>query len=454
MWAQSPVTISIDSKNAGAEISPLFSGLSFETQMALPNADGGYYFRPSNKPLVALFRTLGIKNLRVGGNTADRATVNIPNNGDLDSLFAFAEAAGVKVIYTLRLNGGDPKQDGQIAKYIMQHYKADLVCLAIGNEPNVFAKEYPVYREEWKNYMAAITAPEAAPDAMFCGPSATPGKTVWARDFIQDFGHSGKVMMITQHAYPGGAGGKITNAVIGQDLILSPEFLNGYEKFYRAFAPMAISNGLPYRLEEANSFFNGGAKGVSDTYASALWSLEYMYWWAAHEADGINFHTGDKVSVGKGTGNAGYATYTTSAGGYAVHPIGYGIKMFDFGGRGRLLPVNVITNAGPINLSAYATLAADGSVYLTLLNKEHGTTAASANVTIENSSGFGSAEVIYLRSLQDDVGATSGVTLGGAAIKDDGGWAGSWERLERSGGGEFVVKMPVASAAVVRLVVR
>jgi hypothetical protein len=137
-WAQSSVTVAIDAKAASTGISPLFSGLSFETQMALPNADGQYYFRPSNKPLVTLFRTLGIKNLRVGGNTADRDTVNIPNDADLDSLFAFAEAAGVKVIYTLRLNNGDPKQAGQIARYIMQHYKSDLVCLAIGNEPNVF----------------------------------------------------------------------------------------------------------------------------------------------------------------------------------------------------------------------------------------------------------------------------------------------------------------------------
>ncbi len=224
-WGQSPVTVAIDPKAASTGISPLFSGLSFETQMALPNADGQYYFRPSNTALVTLFRTLGIKNLRVGGNTADRDTVGIPNEKDLDSLFAFAEAAGVKVIYTLRLNNGDPKQAGQIARYIMEHYRSDVVCLAIGNEPNVFAKEYPVYREQWKNYMEAITAPDAAPEAKFCGPSATPGKTAWARDFTQDFGHSGKVVMITQHAYPGGAGGKVTNVVSGRDLILSQDFV-------------------------------------------------------------------------------------------------------------------------------------------------------------------------------------------------------------------------------------
>ncbi len=178
-----------------------------------------------------------------------------------------------------------------------------------------------------------------------------------------------------------------------------------------------------------------------------------MYWWAAHDADGINFHTGDKVAVGKGTGSAGYATYTTSPNGYAVHPIGYGIKMFDMGGHGRLLPVNVL-NADGINLAAYATVGADRAVYFTILNKEHGAGAHEASVTIGNSGVFGEAAAIFLTVPDGDLGAMTGVTLGGAGIKEDGSWGGSWERLGRSGDGSFVVKMPVASAAVVKLSVR
>lgn len=451
---QTPVTITFDTNRTGAAISPWFSGLSFETQMELPMTNGEYYFRASNKPLVKLFQTLGIKNLRVGGNTADRATIGVPGEADIDSLFAFAEAAGVKVIYTFRLNNGDPKREGQLAKYIMGRYKANLACFEIGNEPNVYAKEYPVYREEWKNYMAAITAPDAAPDAKFCGPSATAARRSWAVNFAEDFGHTDKVVAATQHEYPGGAAGKATNLIAAQDRLLSPQLLKNYEKAYLSYAPTVISNGLAIRIEEANSFYNGGARGVSDTLASALWSLDYMYWWAQHGAEGINFHTGDRVAIGKGMGSPGYASFTTSAGGYLVHPIGYGIKMFDFGGHGKMLPVEVHTNAGEINLTAYASMANDGVVCLTILNKEHGRGALAAEVSIGKSGVFGSAQVIYLKSSNGDVGATTGVTIGGAMIKDDGSWSGDWKYLKPSSDGEFSVMLPPASAVVVKLVPR
>ena len=87
----------------------------------------------------------------------------------------------------------------------------------------------------------------------------------------------------------------MASVVAGCDKLLSPDLLKVYETFRNEFAPAALSKGLPYRLEEANSFSNGGAAGVSDAFAATLWGLDYLYWWAAHGADGINFHTGGYV---------------------------------------------------------------------------------------------------------------------------------------------------------------
>src|ERR1035437_3702185 len=109
--AESPVTISVDAKNPGATIAPDFSGLSFEVSILLPNENGVHYFRPDNLPLIKLFHTLGIKNLRIGGNTSDRDVKKLSGEADLDSLFAFTKAANVKVIYCLRLHNGDPQAD-------------------------------------------------------------------------------------------------------------------------------------------------------------------------------------------------------------------------------------------------------------------------------------------------------------------------------------------------------
>jgi hypothetical protein len=430
-------------------VSADFIGLSFETEKALPDKQGNYFFRPGNQPLIALFKTLGLRSLRIGGNTADRPTVKIPSPADIDSVFAFAKAADARVIYTLRMREGDPKDAAELAKYIVAHYASQLTCFAIGNEPNVFAKEYPVYRPAWQKYMEAITA--AAPEAKFCGPSATPGKTAWARDFVKDFGSSGRIAFISQHDYPGGAGNKATNVVAARDQMLSPEWLKHYEKFYESFAAAALEAGLAYRLEEANNFFNGGAKDVSDTYASALWALDYLHWWAAHKASGINFHTGDQVAAGERMNACRYATFWSSPDGYNVHPIGYGIKAFDLGCHGQLM-ASTLANSAKLNLTAYCVLASDKSLFVTLINKEHDAGGREAAVTIEPGEAYARGQVLFLAAPQGDVAAKTGVTLGGAAIKDDGSWKGEWTPLAKpSDKRQFSVKVPAAMAAIVRL---
>jgi len=447
----SPVKITLDTAAPGAAINENFAGLSFETQMLLPSKDGKYYFSPNNKPLIALFHQLGISSLRIGGNTADRPTVPIPGPTDIDQLFAFAKAADVKVIYTLRLREGSLDNAATIARYVWQKHRSLLECFAIGNEPNVFAKEYPVYREEWQKYLDAIVAASNAPGAKLCGPSATPGKTAWARDFAGDFGRSGRIAFISQHDYPGGAGNRATNVVAARDQMLSPAWLAGYRKFYNAFVPAAKTNGLGYRIEEANNFFNGGAKDVSDTFAAALWALDYLHWWAAHDALGINFHTGDQVAAGERMNPCRYASFLSSESGYHVQPIGYAIKAFTLGSRGRTLPV-VIESKPELNLTAYAVLAADRSLWVTIINKEHGQAAHDADAALVVDKSYSNGTMFLLAGPDRDVAAKSGVTLGGVEIKDDASWEGKAQSLPLPTAGEFKFALPPATAAIIQLI--
>jgi hypothetical protein len=446
--AQSSVTLAIDTKTPVAAIPSDFVGLSFEMQYVLPGTNGTYFFSPKNRPLIAAFRTLGIKNLRVGGNTADRLSVPVPGPKDADSLFAFAKAAGVKVIYTLRLHQGSAENVVPIAKYIAQHYGAQLACFAIGNEPDVFTKQYSVYRDEWKKYVAAIRA--VAPEAKFCGPCATQTRVAWSREFADDFAKSGFIVYITQHDYPGGDSRHATNVVAARDKLLSSAMLIHYEKFYHAFAAAALSNGLPYRYDEANSFYDGGAKDVSDTFASALWGLDFLHWWAAHGASGVNFHTGDKVAARDMNKPCRYAVFWTSSEGYNVHPIGYGIKAFDLGGHGRVLPLTM-SNTDALDLTAYAVRHKDRTLLVTIINKEHGADGRNADVTINATGIGGHARVIALNAPDGNVAKATGVTLGGAAIADNGSWAGKWTSLHTVGTNQCMVTVPVASAVVVKL---
>lgn len=461
--AQSAVTISVDAQHPGPQISPDFIGLSFELSQLLPDGNGVRYFRPDNQPLIELFHTLGIKSLRVGGNTADRNVRRLPDTTDIDSLFAFAKAADVKVIYCLRLHNGNPEEDARVAKYILDRYPEQIAYFSIGQEPNVYPKvtnsvagthrmkaarpSYADYAKRWKRFESVIVA--AAPDARFCGPSVD-SNPVWPRQFMDDFGQGDHVGLITAHFYPGHSGDRVPSPEIGRDEMLSAGFLTAYQKLYNGFVPEAKADGFPYRLEEVNNFFNGGARDVSDTFASALWGLDFMYWWAEHGAAGLNFHTGDRVAAGAELRPSKYTAYFTAPEGLQVRPLGYGIKAFDVGGHGEFLPAK-ISNPGNLNLSVYCVLRNEDDVYVTLINKEHGANARAADVSIEANNGFTKAQTLPLVIPNGDIAAKTGMTLGGAPINDNGTWNGNWTTLSPAKEGLISVKVPAGSAMIVRL---
>ena len=259
--------------------------------------------------------------------------------------------------------------------------------------------------------------------------------------------------MVTQHDNPGGAARTATNTVSGRDRMLSAAWVKYNERFYASFAAAAMSNGLPFRLEEANSFYNGGAKDVSYTFASALWALDYQYWWASKGCDGINFHTGDTVAAGERNTPCRYASFWTAADGYAAHPIAYAVKAFNLGANGRIVPVKITANTDNINLTAYGTLAPDGSLYVTLINKEHDAGAHDAAVRINagdsRAGGAGDAPDVHPRGMLPRRPAPRSAM---ALIADDGSWDGSWTPLATpAADGKFTLDLPATSAAVIRL---
>ena len=96
-------------------------GLSYEMSALLPR-DGKILLRcHNNRALLNTFHTLGIKSLRVGAARVDDPKVPIPQEKDIDALFAFARAAGVKVIYSFRLKNGNPADSARLAAYIAAH---------------------------------------------------------------------------------------------------------------------------------------------------------------------------------------------------------------------------------------------------------------------------------------------------------------------------------------------
>jgi hypothetical protein len=446
--SQSPVTVTVDTQASGFTVPTDFLGLSFEASNLLPRSGGEHLFAAANQPLIELFRTLGIKSLRIGGGTADQPAYAVPVEKDIDNLFAFAAAADVKVIYTLRLPGANVDNDASIAKYIEQRYASQLTCFEIGNEPDFYRRvfreipDYPTYRGYWKAIAAAVT--KAAPAAKFCGPAAG-GVTAWSRSLAEDFGKSGLLAAIVQHEYPGGDGNLLSDAP-ARDAMLSRAWPEDYDRLYNSFAVTALANHLPYRLEETNNF-TGGAKNATDTFAASLWALDYLHWWAVHRASGLNFHNRRWI-----LNTTIYPVTPADDGlksGYKLHPIAYGIKAFDLGGHGTVVPVTIVT-PDALNITAYAMRDGNNVVVTVINKKDPGVAPQDARVTIVASGTAGKMSAMFLAAPDGDVAAKEGILLGGASIHN-GVWDGKWIDLAPDKTGAATVNVPGTSAAIVKL---
>jgi hypothetical protein len=453
VMAQSPVTVTVEARASAATIPDDFAGLSFGMKALLPNKAGSHLFSATNQTLVALFRNIGLRHLRVGGTTVESPPATpIPGGPEIDNLFAFARAAKVNnIIYSLRLLETDPARpyaatNAAIAKYIWKHYRHRLDCFAIGNEPdrrNIFDQDltitnFATYISQWRKFAAAIT--NAVPQAKFAGPDAGSGNISWTTRFAAAEKNSGVIKVITEHYYAGGKG-KGLSASEGIESMLSRDRITDYQTLYDQMAAVVLSNGFPYRFTEANDHYSGGVRDASDTFAGALWALDFLHWWAAHEAKGVDFHNTQWV--------ASDVIAPDGEGRLTIKPKGYGIKVFDLGSHGHVAPV-AISNADGLNLTAYA-VHEDGRIFVTIINKEHGAGARVADVTIVLDGIARRAEEILLIAPNGDVTAKTGVTLGGASLNDDEPWQGKWMPLAVDTAGRITVRVSAASAAIVKI---
>lgn len=463
--AAETIAVSVSTEKPGAEISADALGLSYETSLMLPDTNGVRYFRPDNQPLVKMFRTLGIRSLRIGGNSVDAARILVPGEADIHSLFKFAKAAGVKVIYSVRLEDGDPQSAANIARFIRKHHADTLDCFAIGNEPKGYYKDTNVFLAKWTAIRDAMVA--VWPDAKFCGPDDNPSPQ-WCTMMVRNFGApAGPLVQITQHSYSFGCsyqnpGEKDVTKLVPVDVpaarekMLSPDAYGIYEKILRGITNAIGDAPVSFRMTEVNSYWFSGLKGASDSYASALWGLDYLHWWTARGADGLNFHTGDRTG-GAITLPCRYAAFVSTTNGYETRPLGYGLKLFSLGGGGKTLPATVSSDTNQ-NLVAYANLAEKKTVCVTLINKAHGPDATNAEVQLKLDALLSGkdARVIYLTAKDGDIAAGSAeVTLGGAPIQTDGNWQGKWTSLPVVKGTKVItLTMPPASAAVLKVKVQ
>ena len=460
VWAQSPVVVTLDAHERGPAIPGDFIGLSFEASNLLPDANSNHLFRAENKPLVNLFRNTGIRHLRVGGGTVDIPRYAVAGRPDIDSLFAFAQAAGVKVIFSFRLLNGNKTNAAALAEYIWQHYRSQLDSFSIGNEPDWKSyhnrdpniTNYPSFLAAWNDFAQTIIA--SVPDAKFSGPDTgsnfpVPGATDtrydglgWTPRFAADERKSGICAAVLQHDYVGqSANGVSVPAAV--DAMLSANWIQThYSALYNNVLAPVVADGLPYRLTECNDY-TGGVKDASDAFSSALWALDYMHWWAAHSCAGVNFH--NRRGIPNDT------IYWNSTGTFGINPKGYGLKAFALGSHGNVITSVKSSNPGHINVVCYAVGDAT-NLFVTIVNKTHGSGGTNVVVTIRPEHFTASnARFIMLESTPASDCLARQATLGGSPITADTTWQGQWTSLRISNRNACNVTVPAASAAIVSM---
>ena len=290
------MTIAIDRSSSDATINSGYAGFSYEKSSLAHR-----FFSASNYPLVRLFRRLGAGQLRLGGNSVDRTSWRAASArkagstvgpSDVDALATFLRATGWTVIYGINMATNSPALAADEASYVARSLGHHLYAFEIGNEPDAYAfnrlrppsYSYGDFVSEWNAFAVAIR--RAVPQAALSGPASAWHEASWTVPFAHDEGHS--IVLLTQHYYR--ANGLSPQSTLALLLAGDPALPGLLDPLARASRRAGIRDG--YRLTEANSFYDGGAPHISNTFGTALWVIDFLFANARHGSSGVDFHGG------------------------------------------------------------------------------------------------------------------------------------------------------------------
>jgi hypothetical protein len=424
-----------------------FMGLSFEiSSVAVPGL-----LSADNRAYVQLVRNLGPQGvIRIGGNTSDFSSYQaaataqslprgmVVNAENVRQLRGFLDAIGWKLIWGLDLGSDDLENAVEEAGAIANAMGDRLLALQIGNEPDLFKNaghrtgtyDYAAWHAEYRRFKSAIRA--TLPHLPFAGPDIAGGRVDWMESFARDEG--GDIVLLTAHHYI--AGQADPNSTI--ELMLREE--KNYEAVLTKFRSIADGAHLPYRLCETASYSGGGKSGVSNSFAAALWVLDYLFMLASYGCSGVNMETG--------VNHLGWISHYTPisddlTGHYGAAPEYYGLLAFAQAAKGEQIAVNCDT--GGINLTAYATRQNNGALSLAVINKD---LRQDAMVEVI---GAAPQQARVMRLSGPSLAALGGVTLGGARVSNDGTWKVAQAERARIASGKVLLDVPAGSAALIAL---
>jgi hypothetical protein len=253
--------------------------------------------------------------------------------------------------------------------------------------------------------------------------------------------------LLTDHYYPLSSCGSTPTL----SELLSPNVRRSESEVLRETIAIAHAHATPLRIDEANSISCEGQPGVSDTFASALWALDYTARAMAAGVAGLDFHDLlDKPGAYSPLIAPSHGALATGA--LHTAPEWYALLAAHalVGGQAGARPLRAnVAGAAPGELSASALRAPDGRVRLVLVDYDPpGAPPLAVRLRVSRALAGGSV----LRLTAPSPAATGGVRLGGRAVAPDGSWTPP-SALPRVHGraGSLAVQMLPSSAAIVTL---
>lgn len=434
-------SVEIDPHVVGSKVSSEFAGLSYEkSQLKIG------FFSPSNTALIDLYKLLGPGVVRLGGILVDWGVwPGGPRNpftrydlttAEVDDLAAFLKLTGWRVIYGINLANNSLTSAVAEASYVARILGGSLLAFSLGNEPSSYVGlgyrpatyGYADFLKEWRTMAQAIRA--AVPGAVFSGAAdwnfwnSTIPFAKDARDLNS---------LLTYHFYVGDALAPTSTL----DRLLRPNPMMTTQFGFLNVAARQNKLSLGWRLDEANTYYHGGADGVSNSFGSALWVIDFLFQVALSGGGGVNFHGGQN----------GPYTPIVDANGKVVElrPEFYGMMMFALGAQGKAFGTK-LTLTPTTNVTAYGVIRADGGLNVMLLNKEP-VSAVQAQVT-GLSLQLNAFAPVWLKG--QGLTRTSGQTLNDAPITANGSWTPAPAPPVPITGGVASLTLPPASAVLLR----
>lgn len=448
-----------------------FLGLSLEYSAVTDYA--GTDARELNPVFLQLIRNLTPGQapvLRIGGDTADWtwwpiAGVTKPPGVTFTLTPAWIDIAhelttelGARLILGLNMEADNVQVAAAEAQALLSGVGATSIrAFELGNEPELYAT-FPWYRKPggkgvygrprsygFKAFLANfIEFAQGLPDVVLAGPEV--GGPGWSAKLAQFLAGAPRIGIVTIHRYPLQVcfvkpGNPIYPSIPN---LLDANSSTGLADFFAPYVAIARAHKLPLRVDELNSVSCGPDRKVSQTFASALWSLDTLFEMARVGVDGVNIHTFP---------SAGYNlfAFTEHNGRWsgAVAPEYYGLLMFAQAAAPGSLLLDV-SGQGDSTLKTWATQAPNGTVHVVVINKSTSRSRVVA-VRVPGLAGTAQLERLSAPSAQ----SSDGVTLGGrsfGAQTTTGTLAGAAQRDRVStSSGAYVLRVPAASAAMLTL---